>query len=82
MGLCKRKQALKQALFTVREMLDSQFNSGVLIPGSAPLIPYMIDDKGRTLAEALSKEDSIPLLSPPLEEGEDYEDGEFTEVDD
>jgi len=78
----KRKQALKQALYTVREMLDSQFNSGVLIPGSAPLIPYMLDDKGRTLAEALSKEDSIPLLSPPLEEGEDYEEGEFTEVDD
>ena len=78
----KRKQALKQALFTVRDMLESQFNSGVLIPGSAPLIPYMIDDKGRTLAEILSETDAIPMLSPPLEKGENYVEGEFTDADD
>jgi len=77
----RREGALKQALYTVREMLESQFNSGVLIPGSAPLIPYMIDDQGRTLAEALSETDSIPLLSPPLEEGENYVEGDFNEVE-
>jgi hypothetical protein len=79
----KRKQALKQALYTVREMLVSQFNSSLLIPGSAPLVPYMIDDKGRTLAEALAKSASIPLLSPPLEADEDDEvvEGEFRESD-
>lgn len=78
----KRNKALKQALYTVREMLDSQFNSGLLIPGSAPLIPYMLDDQGRTLAEALSEKDSIPLLSPPLEEDENYIEGKFNEVED
>jgi hypothetical protein len=77
----KRKQCLKQALYTVRDMLDSQFNTSVLVPGSAPLIPFMIDDKGKTLAETLSETSAIPLLSPPLEEGTDYVDGEFSEVE-
>jgi len=83
----KRKRALKQALFTAREMLEAQFNSGLLVPGSAPLIPYLLDDQGRTLSEAMAAAENIPLLSPPMSEqvksgGGDVVDGEFTEVKD
>lgn len=86
----KKEQALKQVLFTVREMLESQFNSGMLVPGSAPLVQYMLDDHGRTLAEALSQQSNVPLLSPPIKgkqtpdmdgEDEDVVEGEFEEVD-
>lgn len=79
----KQKQALKQALYTVREMLESQFNSSKLVPGSAPLVPFMIDDQGRTLAEALAESAAIPLLSPPLEADENGEvvEGEFEEAE-
>ena len=85
----KRKQCLKQALFTVRAMLEAQFNAGLLVPGSAPLVPYLLDDQGRTLAEALAASENIPLLSPPIHEQErqasDDDDeaieGEFKEVE-
>lgn len=87
----KKEQALKQVLFTVREMLESQFNSGLLIPGSAPLVQYMLDDHGRTLAEALSEQSSVPLLSPPIrgkqtddeisDDDDDVFEGEFEVAD-
>lgn len=88
----KRKQALKQALYTVREMLEAQFNSRFSTPGAAPLVPYLLDDKGMTLAENLSISANIPLLSPPIrpepeEEGKKQDDegdtveGEFEEVE-
>jgi hypothetical protein len=93
----KREKVLKQALYTVREMLEAQFNSGILLPGSAPLVQYLLDDQGRTLAEALSEVSHIPLLSPPMKEkgkdkknededvvdneDEDVVEGEFSEVD-
>ena len=83
----RRKQALKQALFTVRAMLEAQFNAGLLLPGSAPLVPYLLDDQGRTLAESLAETANIPLLSPPIHTQvvEDEDDGntvegEFSEV--
>ncbi len=77
----KKKKTLKQALYTIREMLQSQFNSSLLVPGSAPLIPFMIDDQGRTLAEVLAESAAIPLLSPPIDADEYDGEGEFEVVD-
>lgn len=66
----KREQCLKQALFTVRDSLQAQLNARWLMPGNAPLVGFMLDDKGRTLAEALAEQSAIPLLAPPMEKEE------------
>lgn len=78
----RKEQCLKQALFTIRDVLESQFNAGIMMPGNMPLVGYMMDDKGRTMAEVLS-EQGVPLLSPPISEGtsDDVVEGEFREDD-
>lgn len=75
----KETQSKKQALFTVREMLEAEFNSGMLVPGSAPLIPFLLDDSGNTLAEALHLQAGIPLLSAPIEEASEIVEGEIVD---
>lgn len=67
----KKEQALKQALYTVRDALEAQFNAGILMPGNAPLVGYLLDDHGRTMGEVLSGEMGVPLLSPPIIGGDD-----------
>lgn len=67
----KKERTLKQALYTVRESLQAQFNAGIMMPGNAPFVGYLLDDKGRTLAEALAEAEGIPLLSPPLDASDD-----------
>lgn len=76
----KKTKTLKQALYTVRDALESQFNARLNMPGAAPLIGYLLDDKGRTLAEMLADSDGIPLLSAPIPD-EDVEvvEGELVE---
>lgn len=75
----RERQSKKQALYTVRDMLEAEFNSGMLIPGSAPLVPYLLDDGGRTLSEIMHEQAGVPLLSAPLKESEA---GEVVEDDD
>ena len=67
----KRRDALKQALYTVRESLEAQFNSRLNMPGNAPLVGWLLDDQGRTLSEVLAGDAGIPLLTPPLREGDE-----------
>ncbi len=66
----KETQSKKQALYTVREMLEAEFNSGILVPGSAPLVPFLLDDQGNTLAETMHIQSNIPLLSAPIKDVE------------
>ncbi len=73
----KETQSRKQALYTVREMLEAEFNSGILVPGSAPLVPFLLDDQGHTLAEALHLQAGIPLLSAPIKENSEIIEGEI-----
>ena len=73
----KEMQSKKQALYTVREMLEAEFNSGMLVPGSAPLIPFLLDDQGHTLAEAMHLQAGIPLLSAPIKGVSEIIDGEI-----
>lgn len=73
----RETQSRKQALYTVREMLEAEFNSGMLVPGSAPLVPFLLDDNGHTLAEALHSQAGIPLLSAPIKENSEIVEGEI-----
>lgn len=77
----RETQSKKQALYTVREMLEAEFNSGMLVPGSAPLVPFLLDDSGRTLSEVMHEQAGIPLLSAPIKESVDSEivEGELVE---
>lgn len=60
----KRKQALKQALFSINYALEAQYLLTVLSPGSAPLVPYMlVADTGKTIVEIMRERGDLPSLS-------------------
>lgn len=62
----KKDRALAQALYLVRGWLESEAFSQVYRPGSVPLMPYLLDEKGRTVTEALQANGGIPLLMPTV----------------
>ena len=71
-------QARRHALYSVMNRLESQFNSQLVMPGDVPLVPYMMDNKGRTMIEAMREEGRLPALpspSPDIVEG-DWREGE------
>ena len=79
----KEEQSRKMALYVLRNWLESMFNFQRLTPTpAAPLIPFMLDNKGQTLSDAwISGEISQGLLMPgdskPPESGmEDMVEGE------
>lgn len=59
----RESQALKQALFTVRDILEAQYNLKLLSPGSNPLLPYLLGDGDRTVSEIYEEEYRIPAMS-------------------
>jgi len=58
----KKDRALAAALFLVRDELKAALMAKMYKPGSVPLLPYMLDNKGRTLTEALTESPNVPLL--------------------
>lgn len=68
----RKQQALKQALYTVREHLEAHYNLLLLSPGGNPLLPYLLADGRRTVAELYRERYEVPMLSEggPLVEGE------------
>lgn len=68
----KKTAALKQALFTVREHLRAQYNMLLLSPGGNPLLPYLLADGKRTVAELYRDHYEVPMLTSggALVEGE------------
>lgn len=66
----KRDKALKQALFTVRDIFEAQYNLKLLSPGSNPLLPYLLADGGETVAELYESNYRIPRLSREAEMSE------------
>ena len=58
----KKKQALAQALFLVRDWLSAELYSAIYRPGSIALVPYLIGDRGKTVTEALVELQMLPLL--------------------
>lgn len=61
----KKDRAQAQALFLVRNELEAAIMAVMYKPGSAPLVPYMLDAKGRTVTEALAEAGQLPMLAPP-----------------
>lgn len=62
----KKDRALAQALYLVRGWLESEVFSQVYRPGSIPLMPYLLDEKGRTVSEALLANGGLPMLAPTV----------------
>lgn len=59
----KKTATLKQALYTVREHLQAQYNLLLLSPGSNPLLPYLLADGQRTVAELYRERYEVPMLA-------------------
>lgn len=76
------RQAKRHALYSVVNRLEGLFNSQLVMPGDAPLIPHLLDDEGRTLAQYIADENVIPQLQAPTgSDDDDTVEGEFTEAD-
>lgn len=58
----KIDRAKAQALFLVRDWLQSEVYSHLYRPGSITLIPYLIGDDGRTVTETLLQSKALPML--------------------
>jgi len=58
----KKERALAQALYLVRNALEAQLYAKFYQPGYEPIVPYLIDDKGVTMMQALV-ERALPMLS-------------------
>lgn len=60
----KREQAIKQALIAVRDMLHAQYDSVLFIPGTIPLLPYLLLADGQTVTEAVvNRTSNLPMLA-------------------
>lgn len=60
----KKKNALRQALYTVHSTLEAQYNLLLLSPGSNPLLPYLLVEGGKqTVAELYNERFEVPMLS-------------------
>ena len=59
----KKNRALAQALYLVRNWLESEVFSQVYRPGSMPLVPYLVGAGDKTVIEALVESGSLPLLA-------------------
>ena len=75
------RQTKRHALFSVWKRLEGLFNSMLVSPGDAPLVPYMLNEQGMTMLEWMRDEGRLPALPKP-EEADDTVDGEFREADD
>lgn len=58
----KKDAALRQALFLVRNWLESEVFSIMYRPGAVPLIPFLIGAGDKTITEALIASTDVPLL--------------------
>jgi hypothetical protein len=56
--------------------IESQFNSQLVMPGDMPLVPYMMNEQGKTLIEAMREQGQLPALPEP---DQDAVDGEWEE---
>lgn len=63
----KKEQSLKQALYLVRNWLESELWSSTYRPGSLPLIGYLMDDNGKTVHEMVTAR--LPLSTLVLPSG-------------
>ena len=58
----KKEQAIKQCLFVFRDSLRAEYNSMLMIPGSIPLVPYLLGAEDKTVTEFMLERGDVPLL--------------------
>ena len=59
----KKDRALAQALFLVRNWLESEVFSSVYRPGAVALLPFLIGDNGETVTETMVHSGKLPILT-------------------
>jgi len=59
------EKSKRHALYSVMLRLEAQFNSQLVMPGDMPLVPYLLDAKGRSLMEAIAEQQHFPQLPEP-----------------
>ncbi len=59
----KKNDALCQALYLVRNWLESEVFSTMYRPGAVPLIPFLIGAGNKTVTELLVESGDLPLLA-------------------
>lgn len=62
----RKDRALAQALFLIRNWLEAEVFSSIYRPGTISLLPFLIDDTGRTVTETLLFSGKLPLLTSVL----------------
>lgn len=63
-----RDKALRQAFFVVVELLKAQFQAHHFLLDFAPLLPFLMDDSGRTFTEVMIDSGRFPDLERQLPE--------------
>ena len=58
----KKDDALRQALYLVRNWLESEVFSTMYRPGAVPLIPFLIGAGDKTVTELLVESGNLPML--------------------
>lgn len=58
----RRKQAMAQALYLLRDWLIAERLSWVYRPSAMPLLPYITGADGRTVIEVMAASGTLPLL--------------------
>lgn len=58
----KKRQALSQALFLIRNKFEAMALAHVYEPDAMPLVPYLIGASGQTVTEALRAGGMLPML--------------------
>ena len=59
----KKDRALAQALYLVRNGLETQLHSSMFQPGYLPIVPYLIGDNGKTVMKMMVESGMLPMLS-------------------
>mgnify|MGYP001568308587 FL=1 len=73
----RREKSLKMALYMLREALDGTWFLSKLSPGYAPLMPWMLTEKGKTVTQLWSESVFVGNLLPS---GKDFVEGEVIDT--
>lgn len=77
----KRRQALRMALYNLRNQLEAAWRMQQLIPGYFALLPFMLHESGKTFTELWVSQQEVGNLLPEVtEDHEDALDIDFKEI--
>lgn len=60
----RKDRALAQALYLLRNWLESEVFSAVYRPGAIALLPFLVGEDGRTITESFVAHEKLPSVSP------------------